>query len=245
MANLVVIKKLTIRRVIKVVSHCKICNKEIVAYKIRKFCSRRCNWDSHKGTKHSLDTKNKIVLARYNQVIPVSDTLPEKVMALILTRNSIRFRSQWNVDYKMIVDFYLPDFNVMLFVDGDFWHCHCRFGFPDDKVIHHGKTVMDIRLKDFEQTEYLKNKGFKVLRFWECDLMDRESVVEQQLKEEVLYGRESQVVYVEPLVKIPLYAGNSGECSNTRDSKNFELQTTSRQPEQSESPQRLYVESLY
>ena len=185
---------------------------------------------SRKGTHQTAETIAKIRKARFEQVIPNNNTIPEQIVEGILKRNSLNYRKQWNVDYKMLVDFYLPDFNMMIFADGDFWHCHPRFGFTDEQVVHHGKTKKEIVAKDDYHNKHLYQKGYKVLRFWEQDLKNNEAQVEQKIMEEVSNGNKgkSKVVCVEPHTS--LYAGITGECLDTGNSDNSKLQSISRQP---------------
>jgi G:T-mismatch repair DNA endonuclease (very short patch repair protein) len=171
--------------------NCKECGKEIIRTKVRSFCNEECFkvWRASGKYKHSKETITKISKARFNQRFLTGDTLPERILRSILSRNLIEFIPQYNVDYKILADFYLPEFNTMLFADGDFWHCHDRFGFKDDEIVHHGKQVRWIKNKDAGQNEYLESKGFNVLRFWEKDLMKNENEVEQQLMKEICNER--------------------------------------------------------
>lgn len=230
MYSIEVQRKLHRSKRIKIISNCQVCGKKIEDYHIRKVCSLKCSAKLHSiSYKHSEKTKERIRIARYKQKIPNNNTLPEQIVERILLRNNLRYKRQWNVDFKMLVDFYLPDYNIMIFADGDFWHCHKKFNYKDEDMVHHGKTKKEIIDKDTYQTQYLKDKGYLVLRFWESDLKNREKEVENQLKE-ATNERKDQVVCKEPLVKIPLFAGKSGESLDTIYSDNFKVQTISRQP---------------
>lgn len=171
------------------------------------------------GTHHSKETIELIRKRRFEQVISNNNTIPEQIIEGILVRNNISYRKQWNVDYKMIVDFYLPDHSTMIFADGDFWHCHKRFGFTDDQVVHHGKTKKEIVEKDDYQNEYLVQKGYRVLRFWEQDLKNKESEVEQEIIKEIHNEGESKVVRIEPLTS--LYAGITSKDKSPKAEQSF------------------------
>ncbi|MFA5037902.1 MAG: DUF559 domain-containing protein [Candidatus Izemoplasmatales bacterium] len=131
----------------------------------------------------SKGTIEKIRKARFEQIIPTSNTLPERIVQGILVKNKLDFVSQYNVDYLMIVDFYIPQYKIMIFVDGDYWHCHSRFNYKDDQIIHHGLTKREINDKDSTQENYLKWKGYQVLRFWEYDIKNKIHEVESKLME--------------------------------------------------------------
>ena len=77
----------------------------------------------------------------------------------------------------------IPQYKIMIFVDGDYWHCHSRFNYKDDQIIHHGLTKREINDKDSTQENYLKWKGYQVLRFWEYDIKNKIHEVESKLME--------------------------------------------------------------
>lgn len=87
------------------------------------------------------------------------------------------FKSQsiigWRRNYKL---FGKPDFvflktKTAIFVDGCFWHGHnCRNTKPkDNKEYWETKICKNIQ-RDKQVTEYLTNKGWLVIRLWECEL---------------------------------------------------------------------------
>lgn len=59
------------------------------------------------------------------------------------------------------VDRFLPRLNIVVFADGCWWH-GCPGCYPDGG--HKGK-------KDYQrETKYLESLGYKVFRFWECEI---------------------------------------------------------------------------
>jgi len=79
----------------------------------------------------------------------------EQVMvAQELTRRGINFIPQHPLlDGMTIADFYLPDYNIVLYADGNYWH-----NLPN--YIERDKRI----------NKALKANGYKVLRFWEKDI---------------------------------------------------------------------------
>ena len=78
-----------------------------------------------------------------------------------------------------IMDFYLPEGNIALFVDGGVWHADPRLYEPDDTLFFKFKTskkewkivtAKDVWKKDKLQNNYLKSKGYNVIRFWEKEI---------------------------------------------------------------------------
>lgn len=78
-----------------------------------------------------------------------------------------------------IMDFYFPEGNIALFVDGGVWHADPRLYKPDDTLFFEFKTskkewkvvtAKEVWKKDRLHTIYLKSKGYNVIRFWEKEI---------------------------------------------------------------------------
>lgn len=80
----------------------------------------------------------------------------EKRMYLILDTENIKYIPQYELNGKYY-DAYLPDYNILLEFDGDFWHksslSECRY-----KV--QKRNYKNDRYKD----SLAKNKGYKLIR---------------------------------------------------------------------------------
>lgn len=92
---------------------------------------------------------------------------------LALVRNGIR---GWKIRPRTIIgspDFYFPNTHITIFVDGCFWHGCPRCG-------HHPKTnpafwrakIDRNRQRDVKTTVCLKEKGYRILRFWEHEIIN-------------------------------------------------------------------------
>lgn len=68
-------------------------------------------------------------------------------------------------------DFKLEN-NILLEVQGDFWHANPIFYKYDDILNHPGKKKMagDLWKKDLKKKTYIENKGYTVLYIWENDI---------------------------------------------------------------------------
>lgn len=79
----------------------------------------------------------------------------------------------WRRNYKVKghPDFVFPKKKVAVFVDGCFWHGHdCRNTRPkDNQEYWQKKRERNIR-HDREVTQMFENRGWRVLRIWECEL---------------------------------------------------------------------------
>lgn len=94
---------------------------------------------------------------------PIVETKPEKIVRELLEKYRIEFQAQTQFKY-CVADFYIPSTNLVIFVDGCYWHGHVKeFPVPT-------KRQKDRIRIDNSQTTYLKNRGYNVVRIWECEL---------------------------------------------------------------------------
>lgn len=94
--------------------------------------------------------------------IPMHSTSIENFVADQLDRLGIAYIRQKQFWYY-IVDFFLPDFDLVIEVNGCYWHCCDQCGHSN---AHGGK-----REKDTKRYEYLTKRGYSVGIIWEHDLL--------------------------------------------------------------------------
>ena len=88
----------------------------------------------------------------------------------------------WRRNYKLFgkPDFTFPQRKVVIFVDGCFWHGHdCRNTKPKDNKEYWATKIDRNRHRDINVTQVLKEKGWNVIRVWECELKERELLKSQ------------------------------------------------------------------
>lgn len=93
----------------------------------------------------------------------------------------------WRRNYKLFgkPDFVFPAKKLAIFVDGCFWHGHdCRNTTPKDNADYWDKKRERNRTRDQEVTQALQEKGWRVVRIWECELK-KEALLREKL--ELLY----------------------------------------------------------
>lgn len=81
----------------------------------------------------------------------------------------------WRRNYMLFgkPDFVFPNKKTAIFVDGCFWHGHnCRNTIPQDNKEYWRAKMKRNKKRDKDVTLYLQNAGWKVIRFWECELKD-------------------------------------------------------------------------
>lgn len=79
----------------------------------------------------------------------------------------------WRRGYPLFghPDFVFPKLRVALFADGCFWHGHnCRNVTPRDHSEYWQKKIERNKKRDKAVTTSLTQKGWKVVRIWECDI---------------------------------------------------------------------------
>ena len=81
---------------------------------------------------------------------------------------------------KAFYDFYLPKYNTIIEVDGDFYHCN-PIKYPDGPIC---KTQEKNLKRDQQKNQWAKNNGFKLLRFWETDINNNSQQIIEILKQE-------------------------------------------------------------
>ncbi|MDR1403788.1 MAG: very short patch repair endonuclease [Tannerellaceae bacterium] len=89
----------------------------------------------------------------------------------------------WRRNFKLFgkPDFTFPPYKITIFVDGCFWHGHdCRNTRPKDNADYWSKKRERNINRDKEVTQTLQNKGWTVIRFWECELKN-ESFLRERL----------------------------------------------------------------
>ncbi len=91
----------------------------------------------------------------------------------------------WRRNYpvKGHPDFVFLDKKIAIFVDGCFWHGHdCRNTKPENNKEYWVKKQMSNITHDKEVTALFQNRGWKVLRIWECELkMSKVNNIEDKL----------------------------------------------------------------
>lgn len=102
----------------------------------------------------------------------------------------------WQFEAKDIgrfYDFYLPDSNILIEIDGDYWHVNPKKYDANDR-----DSLTPTQKKDMRVDE-LKNKwallhGIPIYRIWEDDIRHKPEKVLKELKETVKNYKKEQVL---------------------------------------------------
>ena len=100
----------------------------------------------------------------------------EFTFADILTGLGIEFVHQYEVE-GFNYDFYIPSKNILIEVDGDYWHAH------PDKFTELNNMQRKNKGLDKLKTKHAADRNYQLLRFWEHDITANRFDVVQNLME--------------------------------------------------------------
>jgi len=88
------------------------------------------------------------------------ETVPEKQMEKMFRDADVAYVKQFRI-FKYSVDFYLPEHNIVVEVNGCWWHRCKRCGFKDDARA---------RFRDGRRWRSIRSRGFELVVVWEHEL---------------------------------------------------------------------------
>jgi very-short-patch-repair endonuclease len=97
-----------------------------------------------------------------------------------LIPNNVKFEKHYYApSIKSFYDYYLPEYNIIIETDGDYWHANPKYYANKEKNI--------TQLKNIERDKY-KNawcieNNITLIRFWECDILRNSEFIIDILKQ--------------------------------------------------------------
>jgi very-short-patch-repair endonuclease len=88
-----------------------------------------------------------------------------------LDKLNISYISQFRLGRK-IYDIRILNTDIIIEVNGDFWHGNPNF-YKDDDIIHHPfkhVTAKELWIKDEKKKEIAESKGFNIIYIWEDEI---------------------------------------------------------------------------
>lgn len=119
--------------------------------------------------------REKAILQHQNHLGPYKDTKPELKMKKILNELNIKFEHQFRLEHCLF-DFYILNSNVLIEVDGDYYH-----GNPK-KFIKLNKMQLKMKERDIKHNEVAEENDFILLRFWEDDILNNTDIVKNEIR---------------------------------------------------------------
>jgi len=135
------------------------------------------------GRTHSDITKDKMSKSAIQNIIKQGkvkrSNLEYKFEGMLKSFNIEYNHSFYIKSIGKIYDFYLPKYNILIEVDGDFWHCNpnSQYKIPTTK-----SQFLNIENDKFKN-KWAKDNGYQMLRFWETDINDNTQQVKQKVLE--------------------------------------------------------------
>jgi len=117
------------------------------------------------------EQKNEIIISRCKGLINYCDSSLERKVKQGLENLKIKFKPQFWIKQKGF-DFFLKDHNIIIEVQGDFWHANPLIYQETDIVNHPGGKVLarEIWLKDKLKKELAEMLNYRVIYIWESEL---------------------------------------------------------------------------
>jgi len=97
------------------------------------------------------------------------NTKPELLFKDILEELNLEFEQQKSIG-KYKCDFYIPEYNLVVEVDGDYWHANPSFFKETDMIGPKNISAKDIWNSDNQKSQFILNKGYNLLRYWSTDI---------------------------------------------------------------------------
>ena len=145
-----------------------------------KSTSRRAKISNALKGKPKSEAHKKILLETLarnrKEILKGNPSKLEYTFASILESLNMNFIHQYHVD-GFEYDFYLPDTNTLIEVDGDYWHAN-PIKYTDDNLNNMQKKNLGL---DKLKNQLAESKGYTLLRFWENDIVNNRIACIEQL----------------------------------------------------------------
>lgn len=104
----------------------------------------------------------------------------ESKFCLILEELDIEYQQQFRVNDGVtngVFDFKIKDRNILIEVDGDFWHCN---------PVLHPTPIHKVQLRNIDndkrKNQLALSQNYNLYRFWETDIKNSPEIIKKQLK---------------------------------------------------------------
>lgn len=108
------------------------------------------------------------------------NTKPEVALRKALWAKGLRYKIHYGEEK---IDIAFPSKKVAIFVDGCFWHaCPVHSHVPKSRRDYWAPKLKKNVARDKEKDSRLRTTGWRVVRFWEHDLKNLNSIVNKIIK---------------------------------------------------------------
>jgi G:T-mismatch repair DNA endonuclease (very short patch repair protein) len=103
----------------------------------------------------------------------INISLAEKEIKTYLWECGVTFETQFHLQgIPFIYDFFLPDYNILIEYQGDYWHCNPDL-YPSGTMLKFQRTgeilVDDVWIRDARKRNLAEALGYSVIYIWEKD----------------------------------------------------------------------------
>ena len=155
---------------------CEVCGKEFFWSPSRKKLQHEVRYCSIECRNKSPDWRRARTESMARQSRKKTPNKLEQAGNDILDAMGLNYIREYPVNGKFLVDAYLPDHNIIIEWDGDYWHGY-------KKPLDH-RQEKRVAL-DKSQNAYMKKCGYAVLRFWEHEVHNQPEKVRADITERV------------------------------------------------------------
>lgn len=116
------------------------------------------------------------------------NTKPEMLLRRQIHALGGRYRLQRRVAPRILADVAFPTEKVAVFVDGCFWHgcpVHGKRQFRGPNAHNWTTKIERNQERDRRATRHAEEDGWKVLRFWECEVVGDSAAVARRVMTQV------------------------------------------------------------
>lgn len=134
------------------------------------------------------------------KLVKNSGTKIERTMEKLLKDEGIKYRKQINLrGLPGRPDFKINGTNVLIFCDSSFWHGRRKREITGDAFKRNRKfwvnKLNDNRKRDTRINRILRKHGWRVLRFWDTNILNFPQKVINKVMKEIKKHRQKRVIY--------------------------------------------------
>jgi G:T-mismatch repair DNA endonuclease (very short patch repair protein) len=150
-------------------------NKQSESAKKRKF-------HGHTGKKHTEESKQKMrektIMRFKNGLFPKTKTVPHNLFKKILDEFDLKYEEEFEYGI-FIYDFLLVDYNILIEINGDYFHCNPKTKY---KIPKYEVQIKNVKRDGKKKNFVLKEKKYKLKYFWELDFNKNIKKIEKWIK---------------------------------------------------------------
>jgi hypothetical protein len=172
----------------KTIVNCDWCNKEIsranwrVIKNKNNFCNKKCqnNWfREYVKTDEFIDKNREVMLNNLkNGNISFTNSEPQLIINDLLTTKNLNYENE-KIYWNYSIDLFLTDRDLLIEVNGSYWHCDNRFYQQIRNSTQLNKIIIDKKKRGYIKNKYNKN----ILYLWEFDIMTNLKLCELLIEE--------------------------------------------------------------